>query len=323
MMMIAVLVFLGSFALVAVTAIAVTSRSSKNQRQIMATLDSALADDAPAPAPQIVNVLKIQLFSSVPWLNQKLRQLELVPYVQRLLDQADSTWTASRLLTASLAGFAVPMYVMYLRWGFNPIELPVGLVIGIAPILFMVFKRKLRFDHFQEGLPEALDMIVSGLRAGHSLIATMGLVGRECAEPLGSEFKTCFDEQNYGLEMKMALDNLIERVPLQDLRIVATAIMIQKECGGNLAEVLENTAHCIREQFRLKRDVRTHTAQGRLTGMILTLLPLGLGVMMYMTNPEMISLLWTNPLGIKLLWAAGIMMTIGGLTIHKIVNMEV
>ena len=117
--------------------------------------------------------------------------------------------------------------------------LPGGLVLGSLPLVWVFHKRSKRLDKFEQGLPEALDLMVSALRAGHSLVAAMGSVARECADPIGCEFKACFEEQNYGLELKTALDNLINRVPLQDLRIVATAIMIQKESGGNLAEVLD------------------------------------------------------------------------------------
>jgi tight adherence protein B len=165
--------------------------------------------------------------------------------------------------------------------------------------------------------------MVNGLRAGHSLVAAMGLVARECADPLGREFRACFEEQNYGLELKIAMDNLINRVPLQDLRIVATAILIQKESGGNLAEVLNNTAHVIRERFRLKRQVMVHTAQGRMTGWVLTLLPVGLGIGLYIVNPQMMSILWTRPIGIKLMWGAAGMIVVGGLIIHKITDMDV
>ncbi len=323
MIPIAILVFLGIFVLVALPAIAIITAPSKTDRQMIAALDTALTNETQETRLQMSSLRKEQHHSTIPWLNQMLHRMELAPQVQRFLDQADTTWTTSRLLAGCLAGFAIPMYVMYLRWGFVLLELPVALAIGISPILWIYFKRKRRFYRFQEGLPEALDMMVSGLRAGHSLIAAIGLVGRECADPVGSEFKTCFEEQNYGLEMKVALDNMIERVPLQDLRIVVTAIMIQKESGGNLAEVLEKTAGCIRDQFRLKRDIRTHTAQGRLTGLILTLLPVVLGVMIYFVNPDMMSTLWTRSIGIKLMWASGIMTVIGGLIIRKIVNMEV
>jgi tight adherence protein B len=194
---------------------------------------------------------------------------------------------------------------------------------GLGPYGLVLFKRGQRFKKFEAGLPEALDLMVSGLRAGHSLIAAMGLVGRECPDPVGGEFKTCFEEQNYGLELKSAIENLIERVPLQDLRIVATAIMIQKESGGNLAEVLDKTSYVIRERFRLKRQIAVHTAQGRLTGVILALLPVVLGVALFFVNPTMMSILWTRDIGIKLLWASAGMTLVGGLVIRQIVNMEV
>jgi tight adherence protein B len=197
------------------------------------------------------------------------------------------------------------------------------LVLGFAPLGWALHKRSKRFNKFQEGLPEALDLMVSALRAGHSLIAAMGLVARECSDPVGPEFKACFEEQNYGLELSTALDNLIVRVPLQDLKIVATAITIQKESGGNLAEVLDKTAHVIRERFRLRRQVKTHTAQGRLTGLILTLLPVGLGIVLYFLSPASMSLLWTTEIGKKLLWAGAVGIVVGGFIINHIVNMEV
>jgi tight adherence protein B len=165
--------------------------------------------------------------------------------------------------------------------------------------------------------------MVSGLRAGHSLLAAMALVARECAPPVNSEFKICFEEQNYGLEMKEALANLITRVPVQDLMIATTAILIQKESGGNLAEVLDKTAYVIRERFRLKRQIMVHTAQGRFTGLILTLLPIVLGIGIYIVDPGMISILWHRDIGIKLMWAAAGLITIGGFVIWRIVDIDV
>jgi tight adherence protein B len=165
--------------------------------------------------------------------------------------------------------------------------------------------------------------MVSGLRAGHSLLAAMALVARECPQPVGGEFKICFEEQNYGLEMKAALESLIVRVPLQDLKITTTAILIQKESGGNLAEVLDKTAYVIRERFRLKRQIMVHTAQGRLTGLILTLLPIVLGVGIYFVDPGMISILWHRQIGIELMWAAAGLIVLGGFVIWKIVDIDV
>jgi len=219
--------------------------------------------------------------------------------------------------------FALPAYLTYLRFNSILIALPVGLLMGSAPFAYVLHRRSKRLDKFQQGLPEALDLMVSALRAGHSLIAALGSVARECADPVGCEFKTCFEEQNYGLDLKNAMDNLIKRVPLQDLRIFATAIMIQKESGGNLGEVLDKTSHVIRERFRLKRQVAVHTAQGRMTGWVLTFLPVVLGALLYFVDPEIMRVLWTNPLGIKMLWTAGVMIVIGGFVINKIVSMDV
>ena len=322
--MIAVVVFIGVFAIISLLVIASRTGASQQAKQVHATLDSALAtDNTQEDRGNLVNLRKSELLSGIPWLNRKLLENELAPRLQTLLYQSDLKWSTGRLLAACAFCFAFPAYLIYLRFESIFIALPVGLLLGAAPFAWVLHKRTRRLDLFQEGLPEALDLMVSALRAGHSLIAAVGSVARECADPVGCEFKTCFEEQNYGLELKNALDNLIKRVPLQDLRIFATAIMIQKESGGNLAEVLDKTAHVIRERFRLKRQVGVHTAQGRMTGWVLTFLPVALGILLYFVNPEMMSVLWKNPTGIKMLWTASGMMVVGGLIIHHIVNMDV
>ena len=317
------LVFLGVFAVVSLVLIAGASGATQEAKQVAASLDTALATETAQVRDQIVNLRKSERLSGIPWLNKKLLKFDLAPRLHTLLHQADLKWTAGGLISGCGLLFVIPAYLVYLRFSNLLVALLAGLVLGTAPFGWVLFKRSKRFHKFQEGLPEALDLMVSALRAGHSLNAAMGLVSRECTDPVGSEFKICFEEQNYGLELKTALDNLISRIPLQDLRIVGTAIMIQKESGGNLAEVLEKTSHVIRERFRLKRQIGVHTAQGRLTGWILTLLPIALGIALYTVNPEMMSILWTTAIGVKLLWAAGIGIIIGGLIIHKIVNMDV
>ena len=317
------LVFLGVFAVIALPLIATGFGPSRNSKEVRARLESALATETREVHELVTDLRKDDLMSSIPWLNKQLLQFELAPYLRKLLDQADMSWSAGRLLAMCGVCFIVPAFVVDLRFGSFLQALGAGVLLGFAPFGLVLFKRSKRFGKFEQELPEALDLMVSGLRAGHSLIAAMGLVGRECPEPVGGEFKTCFEEQNYGLELKGALENLTSRVPLQDLRIVATAITIQKESGGNLAEVLDKTSYVIRERFRLKRQIQTHTAQGRLTGWILTLLPVGLGIAIYTINPTMMSILWTREIGVKLLWASAGMTVVGGLVIRHIVNMEV
>lgn len=317
------LVFIGIFAVVALVMSAIGTGASQDAKKVHATLDSALATESPQEREQIVDLRKTEQLSSIPWLDRRLLRNELAPRLQSLLYQADVKWSAGALLGVSLLLFLLPAYLVYMRFHVALAALGVGVLLGYAPFGWVLRKRTKRLDKFQQGLPEALDMMVSSLRAGQSFVASMGAVARECADPVGCEFRACFEEQNYGLELKTALDNLLNRVSLQDLRIVATAIMIQKETGGNLAEVLDKTSHVIRERFRLKRQVAVHTAQGRMTGWILTLLPVGLGLALSVINPKMMSVLWTTPVGIKALWIAFGLLVVGGAIIQKIVNMDV
>jgi tight adherence protein B len=315
-----VLVFVGVFAIIALPIIA--TGSARKARQVQASLDSALATDTPSSRDQILNLRKDSSLSSIPWLNTKLLRIQLAPYLHSLLSQANIKWSAGRLMVVSLACFIIPGYAVYAYFGKALIGLAVGIACGLMPFGWIIFMRNRRFDKFQEGLPEALDLMVNALRAGHSLIASMGLVAREASDPVGGEFRICFEEQNYGLEMKTAMDNLLVRIPLQDLKITATAIMIQKETGGNLAEVLDKTSHVIRDRFRLKRQVQVHTAQGRMTGWILSMLPVVLGFLLYLVNPQMMSILWHKDIGIKLIWTAAGMTVFGGLVIRHIVNLD-
>jgi tight adherence protein B len=317
------IVFLGVFGVMVLTIIAISDGAAQRSKKARVTLDSVLASGRTETRAEIPDFRKNERLSPIPWLNRKLTQIEMAPRLRQLIEQAGLKWTAGGLLASCGACFIVPASLAYMRFESVFLSSLAGALLGSAPVGWVIFKRNMRFSRFLEGLPEALDLMVGAIRAGHSLIAAMGLAARECPDPVGPEFKTCFDEQNYGLEMKAAMDNLVNRVPLQELRIVSTAIMIQKESGGNLAEVLDKTSHVIRERFRLKRQIGVHTAQGRLTGWILTILPIGLGIVLYISDPRTMSVLWTNPLGVKLLWASFVSLVIGSLIIRKIVNMDV
>ncbi|HEY1985210.1 MAG TPA: type II secretion system F family protein [Terracidiphilus sp.] len=318
-----ILVFAGVFIAIALPALAIGLGPSRKTRQVLSALDSALVSESTVSQEQFGDFRKESLLSSVPWLNRKLHQIQFVPYLHTILSQANLSWTAGRLLAMCAVGFVVPAYLIYRRWGSVLIGSLVGALLGFAPFGWVLFLRRRRFNRFESQLPEALDLMVSALRAGNSLIAAIGMVARQCPNPIGTEFRACYEEQNYGLELKTAMDNMLTRVPLQDLRVVSTAIMIQKETGGNLAEVLDNAAYAIRQRFRLKRQVMVHTAQGRLTGWVLTVLPVALGFILYLLNPDLMKVLWTRPVGIKMLWTAGGMTVLGGLIIRKIVNMDV
>lgn len=321
-MVVAIVVFIGVFGVLALLLLANASGSNRT-KQTLAHLETALSTNAPTMGEQSIDVRKQEVLSAIPWLNRWLQKLELAPKLRVLLHQADLRWTTGTLVLLILTSFLVPAYLVYLRTEQWLFALILGLICAYLPIGFVLFRRSKRFTAFEQGLPEALDLMVSGLRAGHSLIAALRLVAQESPDPIGMEFRLCFEEQNYGLELRAALENMITRVPLQDLRIMATAVLIQKESGGNLAEVLEKTSTVIRERFKLKRQVRVHTAQGRLTGWILSFLPLALGIGLYLIDPKTMSILWTRPIGIKLMIVSALMTIAGGLIIRKIVNMEV
>jgi tight adherence protein B len=223
----------------------------------------------------------------------------------------------------SLAAGMIPGYAAYLFTRSSTIAMFLGIPLSMIPLAVVFIKRGRRFNKFEEELPKGLDLMVSALKAGHSFNAALGLAAREAPEPICSEFRICFDEQNYGLDLRQAVENLMIRVPVTDLRIAATAVLIQKETGGNLAEVLENTSEVIRERARLKRQMRVHTAHGRMTGWVIGLLPIALFIVLYIINPGMESLLWKREMGVKLLYTGGGMMVVGALLIRKIVRADV
>lgn len=323
MLLIVVLVFLSVFVVITLLLVASGTNASQRTEQALANLDAALATSRSESRDQIVDIRKDEMLSAIPLINRWLLKMELAPRLRTLLYQADLKWTAGGLLLMSTTCFAIIAYLLYLRTGVIILSMLIGLLAGFAPLAFVFNKRSRRFNQIEQELPESLDLMVSALRAGHSLVAALRLVAYESPEPISGEFRICFDEQNYGLELRTAMENLVSRVPLQDLRIVVTAILIQKESGGNLAEVLDKASYVIRERFRLRRQVRVHTAQGRLTGWILSILPVVLGIGLYLLNPVTMSVLWTRPIGVKLLYASAVMTITGALIIRKIVNMEV
>jgi tight adherence protein B len=321
--LIIVFVFLGVFAVVLPVLLIAGKGTSDKSKQVLATLDTALDAHKEQAQEKDESFRKDEMLSAIPWMNNLLQSLDLATRLHTLLNQADLKWTPAILLFGCVAGFAIPSYLLHLETGDYTLPLLAGLAGGAAPLGFVFLKRAQRFGKFEQQLPDALDLMVSALRVGHGLSAALGLVTRECPAPLSGEFRICYDEHNFGLDLRTALENLIARVPLQDIRIVVTAIVIQKESGGNLAEVLEKTAYVIRQRFRLKKQIMVHTAQGRLTGLVLTVLPILAGIGLYIVNPHTTSLLWTSPIGIKMLYVAGAMLVTGTLIIQKIVHMDV
>jgi tight adherence protein B len=191
------------------------------------------------------------------------------------------------------------------------------------PIVWLKNKRRKRLARFEEQFPEALDLLSRAIRAGHAFQTAMGMVADELPVPVGVEFKKSFEQQNFGLPLKEALNNMAERMPLMDVKFFVTAVQIQRETGGNLAEILDNLANVVRERFKILRQVRVHTAHGRFTGYVLLGLPAFLAVALMFISPEHMKTLFTVRMGQIMVMGAIVMQTIGFIWIKQVIKIEV
>jgi tight adherence protein B len=242
-----------------------------------------------------------------------------------------SAWIAQSGVKISVSGLLIASVASALVCGFvcalaakTPLGWAIGGGIGLPlPFVYLKVKRSKRLHAFEETFPEALDLIARALKAGHAFATGLKMVADEMPEPVGPEFRKTFDEQNFGLPLKDALNNLTARVPLLDVRFFATAVLIQRETGGNLSEILENLAHVVRERFKILRQVRVHTAHGRLTGYVLLGLPAFLAVALSFINPEHMGLLFHERLGHMMLGASVVMQVLGYFWIKQVIKIEV
>ena len=267
--------------------------------------------------------LKQTILSEIKWLNQLLERWGVAHKISVLLVQAESSWSVSTVLLASgilgLMGFAIARFWL--------VDLLPGLIAGTLaaalPILVLRGKGARRLRRFNQKLPAALDLMARALRAGHSVAAAIEIVAQEGGEPLRSEFREVYKQQSFGLPQRDALLQLGRRVPSADLQIVITAMLVQKETGGNLVDILERTTAVLRDRMRIQGELRIKTAQGRLTGWILCLLPVVMFVLISLANPGYSDVLVHDPVGRKLTYAGIGMMALGGMMIRKIVRIKV
>jgi tight adherence protein B len=270
-----------------------------------------------------VQLLRDELMSSVPALNRAMMKWSWSTRFKEYVAQAGlKTRPAKILLTCgvlALLGYVVMGYV-YDRF---PVRIIVGAMAGAAPLAYVAIKRRQRLKKFEELFPEALDLLNRAIRAGHAFTTGLGMIATEAPEPVAGEFRTTFEEQNFGLPLRDALQNLTERIPLIDMRFFVTALLIQKETGGNLAEILDNLAHVIRDRFRIYRDVRSKSAHGRLTAGILIALPPLMVLGLSIVNPKYMPVLYEDRIGPYILAGAAIWQLVGSLLLWKIVSIEV
>lgn len=249
--------------------------------------------------------------------------LERVPHVDRLLEQADVAIPASRLLTITVLLAAMGLVIGFLFRLHWAIVLALSPTLGSLPLAWLWWRRRKRLKLLAAQLPEALDMLSRSLRAGQSLASGFGLVAREIPAPLGREFGRIFEEQNLGIPLEESLRDMADRIPNMDLKFFATAVVLQRQTGGDLAEILDRISSLIRERFNIWGQVQALTGEGRLSGIVLMALPVVIFLAVYYLNRDYIMLLFTDPMGKKMLATAIIMQVIGALVIRKIVNIKV
>jgi tight adherence protein B len=261
--------------------------------------------------------------SEIPWVNRTLINLQAALQLKRMLDQADLAITPSRLLMFSFMAGMLGALAASVLTVFIPLMILAGLVTASLPILHVWYKRKKRFDAFLYHLPDALDLISRALSAGHAFSEALHMVSMEMPEPIATEFRKAYEEQNLGLSIKLALENLTQRIPLLDLKMCVTAILIQRETGGNLAEILEKVAYTIRERFRIMGDLKTLTTSSRMSAWLLCGLPIFVALAVTVMNPEYMSVLWKDPRGHYLIAAALTMQITGMLIVRKILKIKI
>ena len=315
-------VFLASLFLVYALFLFTSRKSDAKRRLLNERLAEAIRSSAHSSDVE-VQLAREELLSEIPWLNRGLLKLEVTSGLKRLIDQADLQITVMRLVlfaaTAAALGFlAASMITISL-----PLKVLFGLLAGALPFLHVISKRRKRLKKFLQLLPDALDLMARGLSAGHAFTEALQMVSTEMPEPIASEFRKTYDEQNLGLSLKLALDNLVHRIPLLDLRMCVTAIMIQRETGGNLSELLEKVAYTIRERFRIMEDLKTLTLSSRWSAWLLCALPIFMAIYMSVMNPDYMQVMWHDPRGHNLLFVAAVMQILGMLMVRRIMRIKI
>ncbi|HXM63649.1 MAG TPA: type II secretion system F family protein [Terriglobales bacterium] len=324
---IAILVFVVVALGVFVVASLMDQRSAQARllRERLAAVQEAAAR---APSEELA-LLRDEMLSKIPALDNLLRRSSRISNLQPFLEQANLKIRAGNILMLCVVSSLALAGVGFLAAGSLPpnqalLFAAVGLVLGgFLPYSYASYRRTKRFQKFEELFPEAIDTLARAVRAGHAFTTALELIANELSEPVASEFRKLFEEQKFGLPVRDALMNLAERVPLVDVKFFVTAVMLQRETGGNLAEILDNLSYVIRERFKIMRQVRVYTAQGRLTMMLLMGLPPVIVVTMLMTSPAFIHPLFADPIGHALVVAGIVLQTLGYFVIRKIIQIQV
>jgi tight adherence protein B len=321
-MIIPFLVFLFALFLVLGAYLIATHSSDAKRARLQKRLADALLHSAHTDDVEVV-LARNELMSEIPWVNRFMVELQATLHLKRMLDQADLHITPSRLIMFSFMAGTLGALATSVMTTFIPMMVLFGVVAASIPFIHVWWRRRKRFNEFLGLLPDALELVSRALSAGHAFSEALHMVSTEMPEPIASEFRKTYEEQNLGLSLKLALENLAQRMPLLDLRMCITAVLIQRETGGNLAEILEKVAYTIRERFRILGDLKTLTTSSRMSAWLLCALPIFVAIAVTMMNPEYMSVLWKDQRGHYLIAAALIMQITGMLIVRKILNIKI
>jgi len=313
------------FIVVALAAFAVISLFDQRRAQARLIRDRlAVAQKAPERDPNAeLALLRDEQLSKIPAFDSLLRRSARVSAIQDALLQAGMKYRAGNFLGLCLAcGILTGLVVLI--WSRNPAITWAALILGtFLPYAVVSYRRQKRFEKIEELFPEAIDTLARAVRAGHAFTTALEMISNETTEPLAGEFRQLYEEQKFGMPVRDALMNLTERVPLVDVKFFVTAVMLQRETGGNLAEILDNLSYVIRERFKIQRQVRVHTAQGRLTMALLMAMPPAVVAVLLVFSPDFVRPLFYDPIGHALLVVSISLQTIGYFVIRKIIKIQV
>lgn len=302
------------------TAILLARRTPEQEKQMSARFAQIHVKAGTGLLPGAGKLLKDKGQDVSGWIGAYLARHSLGKNLERLLLQADSTMTPRSLLLAAGGLACSTCFVTYLFLPSFVLVLIAGLAASYLPVFVLNLRRSRRIAAFNKALPDLIETMARALRAGHALTAAISIIADQAPEPARTEFREVFRKQNFGLPMRDALMELLDRVPSQDLRVLVSAILVQKEAGGNLTQILDRTSAVIRERVRLQGDIRVHTAQGRMTGWILGLLPVVMGLIINVINPGYSKTLTQSTFGREILYIGATLLVVGAYLIRRIVN---
>lgn len=270
-----------------------------------------------------LSILKQRVLSESVGLERLLLLLPRIHRLDRALVQSGLSLSVGDFLGISLMLFGLGFFTMLFLGRGVPFAILLGTGLATLPTWHLLQSRSRRLLLVENQLPDAIDMISRALRAGHAFPTALQMVGEEMSAPVGTEFRVLFDEINYGVSVHDAMLNLLSRIPSTDLRYLVVAVLIQRETGGNLAELLDNISTIIRSRIRLMGEVRTLSAEGRMSAWILSLLPFAAGMTVHLINPGFLEVLWTDPFGLKLVYGALLLMAFGIWWMTRIIKIRV